>query len=188
LRCLSWSVIASVAVLLLWISGGFPPKASLLLLQGISQFPYLFKIRGPQIVLSLVALAALSLTWLTFLCAFLCAGIVEVWHWGHYRQVQHDQRFSRIAWERTRSNHSGGTRHASTQFVNPTESFSGPSEYAKVETQRTSTSTPMKARKVQEMDTLVATTRNVGIGWDVGIERRTRPNEDSLAAQHSTCT
>jgi serine/threonine protein phosphatase PrpC len=38
------------------------------------------------------------------------------------------------------------------------------------------------------MDTAVAKTENIGIGWDAGIVRRVKPNEDSLVALHSTCT
>lgn len=188
LRCLSWLVIVSGVLLLLWISGGFPPKAWLLLLQVILQFPHLFNTRGPQIVLSLVAIATLSLTWLALFIVLLWAGVAVVWRWGHYGRIQHDQQFSRSGWEPTRSNHNGGTGRASTQFVNPAEAFSAPSEYARAETQKALTSTLAKARKVREMDTAVARTENVGIGWNAGIVRRTRPNEDSLVALHSTCT
>jgi serine/threonine protein phosphatase PrpC len=188
LRCLSWLVIVSGFLMFLRVSGGFPPKEWLLLLQAISQFPQLFKAQGSHVVLSLVAITALSLTWLALFCAFLWAGVAVVWRWRNYRRVQHDQQFSRTAWERTRSNYDGGTRHAVSQFVNPSEVFSDPPEYDRVETLQASASALAKARKVQEMDRAVARTENVGIGWDAGIIRRAKPNEDNLAALHSACT
>ncbi len=188
IRCVSWLGIIGGVLLLLWISGGFPPKAWLLLLQVILQFPHLFNTRGPQIVLSLVAIAALSLTWLALFGALLWAGVAVVWHWGRNGRIQHHQQFAKTGWEPTRSNHNGGRRRASTQFFHPAEAFSDPSEYAGAETPKAPTSTLMKARKTQDMDAAVAKTENIGIGWDAGIVRRVRPNEDSLVALHSTCT
>ncbi len=38
------------------------------------------------------------------------------------------------------------------------------------------------------MDAAVAKAEHVGIGWDAGIARRFKPNEDNLVALHSTCT
>ena len=35
---------------------------------------------------------------------------------------------------------------------------------------------------------LIDSTKNVGIGWDVGITRRQKPNEDSVLVLHGTCT
>ena len=188
LRYLSLMVIGSSVFLLGWISGGFPPKSWLLLLRAISQFPSLFETRGLPVVLSLLALAALSLTWLALYCALLWAGVAMAWHWLHYRRDQHDQQSSRISWEQTLSNHNGGTKHASTQFVNVAEAFSDSPALAHVETRKAPTTTLVKARKEQKMDTAVAKAENVGIGWDVGIERKARPNEDSVATLHSTCT
>jgi serine/threonine protein phosphatase PrpC len=108
--------------------------------------------------------------------------------WIHNGRIRHDQQFSRTAWDRTQSNPQGGTKRASTQFVNLAGAFSDPPEYARVETQKAPTSSRVRARKGQEMDTAVARTENVGIGWDAGIVRKARPNEDSLTVLHSTCT
>jgi serine/threonine protein phosphatase PrpC len=188
LRCVSWLVIVSGFLLLMWVSGGFPPQEWLLFLQAISQLPRLLQVQGPPVMLSLVAVAALSLTWLALFCAFLCAGVAVVWRWGYCRRLQYDKQFARSTWERTRSNNNGGTRSFTTQFVNPKAAFSDPPEYAKVERQKAPTSTLAKARKEQELDTTAASTENVGIGWDAGIARRTRQNEDSLAVLHSICT
>ncbi len=187
-RCFSWLGIIGGVLLLLWISGGFPPKAWLLLLQAIPQFLYLFNARGPQIVLPLVALVALSLTWLALWSALLWAGVAVVWRWGRNKRNQHDQQLAKASWEPTRSNHNGGRKRASTQFFNPAEAFSDLSEYTGAETRRAPTSTLVKIRKTQEMDAAVAKAEHVGIGWDAGIARRFKPNEDNLVALHSTCT
>ena len=188
IRCVSWLGIIGGVLLLLWISGGFPPKPWILLLQVIPQFPHLFNTRGPQIVLSLVAITALSLTWLALFGAFLWAGRAVVWRWGRNGRILYHQQFAKTAWEPTRSNHNQGRRRASTQFLHPAEAFSDPSAYAGAETPATPTSTLMKARKTQDLDAPVAKTENVGIGWDAGIVRRVKPNEDNLVALHSTCT
>jgi PPM family protein phosphatase len=187
-RCVSWLGIISGILLLLWISGGFPPKVWLLLLQVIPQFPHLFNTRGPQIVLSLAAITALSLTWLILLGALLWAGVTVVRHWGHNARIQHDQQFAKTAWEPTRSNYHEGRRLASTQFLHPVITLSDSTKHAGAETKKAPTSTLVKARKTQDMDTAVAKTENIGIGWDAGIVRRVKPNEDSLVALHSTCT
>ncbi len=187
-RCVSWLGIISGILLLLWISGGFPPKVWLLLLQVIPQFPHLFNTRGPQIVLSLAAITALSLTWLILLGALLWAGVAVVRHWGHNARIQHDQQFAKTAWEPTRSNYHEGRRLASTQFLHPVKTLSDSTKHAGAETKKAPTSTLVKARKTQDMDTAVAKTENIGIGWDAGIVRRDKTNEDSLVALHSTCT
>jgi len=186
-RYLSLVLIGSSVLLLGWISGGFPPKSWLLLQQAISQFPSLFAARGLPVVLSLVAVAALSLTWLALYCAFLWAGAAVVWSWIQFGRVRHDQQFLRPAWERTQTNTHGGAKCTTTQFVNVAKAFSDPPDSARAETQKAPTSTQVKTRKTQDMDTTVARTELVGIGWDVGIARKARPNEDNLAVLHSTC-
>ncbi|HYX51392.1 MAG TPA: protein phosphatase 2C domain-containing protein [Ktedonobacteraceae bacterium] len=187
-RYLSLVIIGSSVYLLGWISGGFPPKSLLLLLQAMSQFPYLFNMRGLQVVLSLVAVAVLSLTWLALYFALLWAALAVIWLCGHGRLAENDPQFSRTLWQRTRSTHHGGTKRASTQFVNAAEAVSDSPDDARVEKQKAPLYTVTKGRKAKEMDPAFATTENVGIGWDTGIVRRNRPNEDSLAALHITCT
>ncbi len=186
-RYVSLVLIGSSVFLRSWVSGGFPPKSWLLLLQAIPQFPYLFDARGLPVVLSLVAVAALSLTWLVLYCAFLWAGVAVIWSWMQFGRVQHDQQCLRSAWERTQTPPQDGTKRATTQFVNVAETYSDSPEYARVETQIAPTSTPVKTRQAQDMDKAVAGTELVGIGWDAGIARKARPNEDNLAVLHSTC-
>ncbi len=187
-RCLSWLGIISGILLLLRTSGGFPPKAWLLLLQATPHLPHLFNARGPQIGLSLGALVALSLTWLALWGVFLGAGMAMILRWGRNKSIQHKQQVTKTGWEPTRSNHNGERKRTTTQFFNPAKAFVEPSADARAETQKAPTSTLVKARKMQEMDAAVLRTENVGIGWDAGIARRFKPNEDSLVTLHSTCT
>jgi serine/threonine protein phosphatase PrpC len=187
-RCFSWLGIISGIMLLLWISGGFPPKVWLLLLQVIPQLPNLFNARGSQIALSLVAFVALSLTWLALWIALLGAGMALVLRWVSRKGIQHEQQLTKTGWEPTRSNHNGGSKRTSTQFFNPAKALVEPSKYDRVETQKAPASTLVKARKAQEMDAEVWRKEQVGIGWDAGITRKLKPNEDSLFALHSKCT
>jgi serine/threonine protein phosphatase PrpC len=186
-RYLSLVLIGSSVLLLWWISGGFPPWSWLLLLQSIPRFPYLYDMRGLPVVLSLVGVAALSLTWFALYCVFLWAAAAVIWSWVRYGGVQPDQRFLRPAWERTPAKSQDGTRRAQSQFVNVAQAFSDSPDFVRVETQSTPGSTRVKTRKAQDMDSAVAKTERVGVGWDAGIARKARPNEDNLAVLHSTC-
>jgi serine/threonine protein phosphatase PrpC len=187
-RCVSWLGMISGVLLLLEISGGFPPKAWLLLLQATPQLPRLFNARGPQIGLSLLALVVVSLTWLALWGALLGAGTAVVLRWGRNKRVLHERQVTKTGWEPTRSNHNEEKKRTSTQFFNPAKAFSEPAECARTETHKAPTSTLVKARKTQELHAEVSKAENVGIGWDTGIARRHKPNEDGLVALHSTCT
>ena len=186
-RYLSLVLIGSSVLLLWWISGGFPPWSWLLLLQAIPRFPYLYDMRGLPVVLSLVAVTALSLTWFALYGVFLWAAAAVVWSWVRYGRVQHDQQFLRSAWERTQAKSQDGARRATSQFVNVAQAFSDSPDFVRVDTQSAPGSTQVKTRKAQDMDTAVVRTERVGVGWDAGIARKARPNEDNLAVLLSTC-
>lgn len=187
LRCLSWLGLISGALLLLRVSGGFPPQAWHLLLQAAPQIPHLLGMRGPVIILSLVALVVLSLTWLALWVILLWASVAVVWHWWQntgrdpiYRalQKQHKQQGATTGWQSSR--HLPVNR-ASNRAFSLAEASLDHSEYA--DTQRAPAPTLVKSKRTPEMYV-----ENVGIGWDAGIVRRSKPNEDSLVALRSTCT
>src|SRR5260370_33313565 len=46
----------------------------------------------------------------------------------------------------------------------------------------------LREQFVHPSETLKVAVADVGIGWDTGIVRRSRPNEDSLVALRGTCT
>jgi PPM family protein phosphatase len=186
-RYVSLILIGSSLFLLVWISGGFPPRSWFLLLQALSQFPYLYDTRGLPVVLSLIAVAALSLTWLALYCIFLWASASVVWSWIQYGRVRDNQPSYKSSWERMQTRPQGGTKRATTQFVNVAEAFSERPEHTRAESQKALTATQVKTRQAQDADKAVARTELVGIGWDAGIARKARPNEDNLAVLHSTC-
>jgi serine/threonine protein phosphatase PrpC len=179
LRCISWLGLISGALLLLRVSSGFPPRAWYLLLQAAPQIPHLLVMRGPVIILSLVALVVLSLTWLALWVILLWASVAVVWHWWQntgrgpiYRAP------STTGWQSSR--HLSANR-ASNRVFRQAEISLDHSEYA--DTQRTPAPTLVKSKRTSEMYV-----EHVGIGWDAGIVRRFKPNEDSLVALRSTCT
>ena len=183
LRYLTWLAIASAAYLLLRISGGFPPPAWYLLLRTAPQIPHLFSMRGAAILFPLLGLVALSLTWLALWCMLLWAGLAAVGHWWYStssQQAQRRQKTAANAWQRSRplSGNSDAKR-----VSNLAEAVLDPFEYAEV--LKTPTSRLEQSKQARARDGAVD---DVGIGWDTGIVRRSRPNEDSLVALRSTCT
>ncbi len=183
LRYLTWLAIASAAYLLLRISGGFPPPAWYLLLRAVPQIPHLLSMQGATILFPLLGLVTLSLTWLALWCMLLWAGLAAVQHWWYStsnQQARRGQKAAATAWQRSR-NLSGNSN--SKRAFNLAEAVLDPFEYAemlKTPTARLEQSKQAHAREVAVDD--------AGIGWDVGIVRRAKPNEDSLVALRSTCT
>src|SRR6266581_3665666 len=73
-------------ILLLWLSGGFPPWAWRFLFQVMLQVPRLWAVHGLLIVFPLVGLILLSATLLFAWGAFVLAGIRLVRDWWQERQ------------------------------------------------------------------------------------------------------
>ena len=184
LRYLTCLGLAGGALLLLRVSGGFPPQAWYLLFQAIPRVPHLFATRGPVILLSLLALVVLSLTWLVLWGSLLCAGVavaLQWWHSGNGQQAQRKQQATPTSWEPSRRL---SANHDSNQVFNLAEAFLDPFEF--VETQKTPA--PAKLKPARDKDVNAAGAEDVGIGWDAGITRRFKPNEDSLVVLRSICT
>ncbi len=93
LRRACWAGLVVGAIILLWVSGGFPPLAWRLLARLIPELSYQLALHGPIILLSLVALVALSLTWLIVWGALLGTAIALVRHSRLSRREQ--QQFDR---------------------------------------------------------------------------------------------
>src|SRR5215472_12852379 len=93
LRRAAWVALLLSSLLLLRVSGGFPPQAWRLLVQATPRVPHLWSLHGPAILLPYAALVALSLTWLVAWGLLLGTCTVMVYHW---RQSRHErQRFER---------------------------------------------------------------------------------------------
>jgi serine/threonine protein phosphatase PrpC len=184
LRCLAWLGLISVFYMLLRGSGGFPPQVCIFLVRIAPEVPRLFVLRGPGVLLPLVALVALSLAWLVIWGVLLWTSIAVVryeWYYRHSRlnqHLQHDQQAEAISWM---PSHQRSGNHASNQLSNLQEASFGPFEYA--EAQKAPAVTTLKAKHSPGMNV-----GDVGIGWDAGIVRRFKPNEDNLVAMRTTCT
>src|ERR1700686_1913612 len=62
-KVLAWSGLVSITILLLAISGGFPPQAWLLLERAVPQMRRLLSARGLSALASFTGVSLLSLTW-----------------------------------------------------------------------------------------------------------------------------
>jgi serine/threonine protein phosphatase PrpC len=80
------AVLILSAILLLWISGGFPPWAWRFLFQVMPQIPRLWAVHGLFIVLPLFSLALLSATLLVAWGALILVGIRLIRAWWQERQ------------------------------------------------------------------------------------------------------
>jgi len=183
LRGLTWLTIVSAAYLLVRISGGFPPPVWYLLLQTAPQVPHLYGMRGTAILLPLLALVTLSLTWLALWGVLLWAVLATVRHWWYCRSGQYARRKQQTAASGWQSSRQLSGNKAPEKVFNLAEAFLDPFEYA--ETLKTPGAKLEQARQAKRREARV---EDVGIGWDAGTVRRSRPNEDSLVVLRSTCT
>jgi len=86
LRLIVCICLLGSAVLLFWVSGGFPPAAWSFLLQVIPQVPRLWERQGPSILLPLTGLAVQSVTLLISWGVLLWSGVLAVRYWRQNRR------------------------------------------------------------------------------------------------------
>jgi serine/threonine protein phosphatase PrpC len=168
-RWIAWLSLPGGAILLFRISGGFPPRAWHLLAQVIPQVPRLLVIRGPLILLPLAALTALSLTWLVLWGLLLWISLSIALHW--WRSQRKPQPVE-TGWMPSR-------QYPHNQANQQQEVPAVPSRTLKT-TEEQPAAPIVKSTHPSRMD--------VGVGWDAGIKRRQKPNEDSLIVLQGTCT
>ncbi|HLI90764.1 MAG TPA: PP2C family serine/threonine-protein phosphatase [Ktedonobacteraceae bacterium] len=213
LRYTSWIGLSTIALFLLWASGGFPPQAWLLLLQFICEFPQMWSEQGAAILLPLVGLLLLSLVWLMvwWALAWVCLRLLQ-----HDMQQQLNRRQQDLMWWVT----SYAYPYSAPLTLAQSESYAlmdinldttMPRLRLPQRPQRASppalTTPPVPDtggfRTLREMSEHTTSTAipitaltgphplpplGVGVGWHVGIKRRRSPNEDSVVAVQSTCT
>ncbi len=63
-RRITGAGLPGAAILLFWVEGGFPPQAWYFLARVIPHVVDLWAVRGPQILLPLAGVVALSMTWM----------------------------------------------------------------------------------------------------------------------------
>lgn len=234
LRYITWCVLVGGALLLLWVSGGFPPHAWHLLAQALPQVPRLFASRGFTVLLSLGAVGLLSLTWVVLWVTLLGISIALLRRWW---QRQHLPPTSKAGWKRTTAplppvptleqgetiqpeERRGAIHHAPTQgrtsfdekerdraiideaisevraqFIAPQERSVGVPFIKKYAGERATDGMEMLqasprpiTRNGRVEHATPALSLEASVGWNVGISRKHKPNEDSLAAIRGTCT
>ncbi len=196
-------------ILLLLISGGFPPWAWRFLFQVMPQLPRLLQAHGLPIVFPLAALLLLSATLLFAWAAFVLACIRLARDW--WREHQELQRFDEellaaqyqsemmqedldadpfsqgpvLAAAATPARASASSSPASTQFMGRERTRSRGNISVESEPDMRTYSRPALERQPHGK----ATTKSkggiyldIGTGLDAGIKRRGSPNEDSLLA------
>jgi serine/threonine protein phosphatase PrpC len=171
LRCITWLGLLGTAVLLLRVSGGAPPQTWRLTAEVIPQIPHLLAMRGYSIVVPLAGLLVLSLTWIVLWSLLLWVALALVWHWWRNQHMQQ----STTNWKPSRDYLSN---HAPRHFYDLAEIPTIPKRQIKTEQ-----ATPPIVTKTRP-----ALSLDVGIGWDKGITRKHKPNEDGLLALEGICT
>jgi serine/threonine protein phosphatase PrpC len=171
LKCITWLGLLGTAGLLWRVSGGFPPQTWSLTAQVLPQIPHLLSIRGYSILLPLGGLLLLSFTWIILWSILLWAALAIVLHWWKNQHVQQ----SSTNWKPSRDYLSN---YAPGHFYDLAEVPTIPKKHIK--TEEATSPVVNKARHRLSMD--------VGIGWDTGIKRKHKPNEDGLLALEGICT
>ncbi|MDQ6644200.1 MAG: hypothetical protein M3Y76_07105, partial [Chloroflexota bacterium] len=81
LRRVSWGPLAIAGIGIYWISGGFPPRAWMLLFAVLPQLAHVWTLRGPAIAFPVTLLVFQSLTWLITWGLFIgvCGAMIRLW-------------------------------------------------------------------------------------------------------------
>jgi serine/threonine protein phosphatase PrpC len=174
LRRAAWAGLPMSSLLLLRVSGGFPPQAWRLLAQATPRVTYLWSLHGPALLLPYAALVTLSLTWLVAWGLLLGACAAMVHHW---RQSRHERQ--RFDMERQEA-YKAATQELAAQ--------SWPDSRGHLHIVSTA---PGQAEAVQqvplEWQRQSSFQLDIGSGWDRGVTRKDAPNEDSLVAIEGRC-
>lgn len=216
LRYLTWTGLLLLAVLLLILSGGFPPHAFVLFWQMLPLTGRLVGLHGPAALLSMAALAIQALTWFLLwgLLILLCNSLAR-YTWQLYRS--HSLLAS--AWQPSTSLAFGKPAPVTLAQTAPlAPSFvPGPAPGPRKPAPVAPPAAPL-VRPVPDASSSAATRQfaqptmpltrpratppasdfapgwpsnsgssSPGVAWDAGITRKGRPNEDSVLTLRGTC-
>jgi serine/threonine protein phosphatase PrpC len=215
LRRAIWGMLGIGALLLFWVSGGFPPRAWLFLAAVIPQISRLWALHGPAMVLPLALLVIQSLAW-AIAWGFLvwsCIAIIRHWRQSRRELQEFEEDLEEAHNEMTQEHErpQGSLLHpGQPQEVLPLRSMplsplrpGQPQEVSLRPTPASSSSLlpgrqqpPLVLPGFKDVDPQSASQQwqrqlslhfEFGADWDVGIKRKARPNEDSLVALQGTC-
>ena len=205
-RAIAASGLASIAVLLLAVSGGFPPQAWVLLARSLPLMGRLLVAHGLSALASFTGVTLLSLTWGMAWAMLLWISI------GLLRAGKQAKRASvKTRWQRNSADNllkqgfdepQASLAYAALARTTTPRPQPRPQARQSPKTQQftaIATKTPTRPiapatttgefERVDTSDQCVSRPVNagVGIGWDAGITRKHKPNEDAVLAVRGVC-
>jgi len=217
-RALTWLGLVSLAILLLAVSGGFPPQSWILLAQSMPVIGRLLAAHGLPALASFTGVFVLSLTWGLAWAALLWLSFSLLRHGKQGRRAP-----AKTNWQRNSADNLlkqgfdepqaslayAALARTATPAPRPPPLPSTPRREASrsPKTQPLAPKAPTAPARpaittaattavtTEEYERVDVTARRVvqsacadaGIGWDPGITRKHKPNEDSVLAVRSIC-
>ncbi|HKV57854.1 MAG TPA: hypothetical protein VJO32_06210, partial [Ktedonobacteraceae bacterium] len=204
-KALAWIGLLCSALLLLAVSGGFPPPAWVLLAQSLPQMGRLLAAHGLSALASFTGVFLLSLTWGIMWAVLLWVSI------GLLRSDKQARRAPRKTnWQRNSADNlleqgfdepqASLAYAALTRTATPTPRMAVNNRASKTRPLAPASPQTMTEPIAPDLTTgeyeRLATTSSrpvqlagadVGVGWDPGIKRKHKPNEDAVLALRSVC-
>ena len=205
-KALAWLGLLCSAILLLAVSGGFPPPAWVLLAQALPQMGRLLAAHGSSALASFTGILLLSLTW-----GLMWAGLLWV-SIGLLRSDKQARRTPRKTnWQRNSADNLleqgfdepqaslayAALARTATPAPPPRQVVSRASKTRPLAPPSPSMTTEPIAPELttgeyERIETASArpvrsASMEAGIGWDPGIKRKHKPNEDAVLAVRGVC-
>ena len=209
-RALAWLGLLSLALLLLAVSGGFPPQAWIVLAHSLPLIGHLLTVYGLSALASFAGVLLLSLTWGTAWAMLLWASVglllsgrqakraPKKTNWRRnsadnlleqgFDEPQASLAYAALARTATPAPPPASPRRPQTGKLSKTQQFASMS--AKTPTRPLAPSMTTGEYEQAESTGLCGRERvgmGAGVGWDPGITRKHKPNEDAVLAVRSAC-
>jgi serine/threonine protein phosphatase PrpC len=211
-KAFAWLGLVSLAILLLAVSGGFPPQEWMLLAQSVPLMGRLVAAHGLSALASFTGVSLLSLTWGITWLLLLWVSIALLRSGKQGRRAP-----TKTKWQRSSADNlleqgfdepQVSLAYAALASTATLASPLRPPPSPQMEVNRSSKTqhfAPVSAKTPSAPPDPTVTTgeyervefggqrvvqpssADVGIGWDPGITRKHKPNEDSVLAVRSTC-